>query len=61
MKIIIPGGSGKVGTVLARALHQEGHHVVVLSRNSSHGPGKRSSGMARAWATGLRNSKAPTP
>jgi uncharacterized protein (TIGR01777 family) len=38
MKIIIPGGSGKVGTVLARALHQEGHHVVVLSRNSGHGP-----------------------
>ncbi len=33
MKIIIPGGSGKVGVVLARALHRQGHDVVVLSRN----------------------------
>jgi uncharacterized protein len=36
MKIIIPGGSGQVGTVLARALHAGGHEVIVLSRN----PGK---------------------
>jgi uncharacterized protein (TIGR01777 family) len=33
MKIVIPGGSGKVGVVLARALHRQGHDVVVLSRN----------------------------
>ena len=32
MKIVIPGGSGQVGTVLARAFHQAGHEVVVLSR-----------------------------
>jgi len=32
MKIVIPGGSGQVGTVLARAFHQRGHEVVVLSR-----------------------------
>src|SRR5262245_22907828 len=32
MKIIIPGGSGQVGTILARAFHQAGHEVVVLSR-----------------------------
>jgi uncharacterized protein (TIGR01777 family) len=32
MKIVIPGGSGQVGTVLARALHADGHDVVVLSR-----------------------------
>lgn len=32
MKIIIPGGSGQVGTVLARAFHGDGHDVVVLSR-----------------------------
>jgi uncharacterized protein (TIGR01777 family) len=31
MKIVMPGGSGQVGTVLARALAQE-HEVVVLSR-----------------------------
>ena len=33
MKVVIPGGSGKVGTVLARALHKQAHDVVVLSRN----------------------------
>jgi uncharacterized protein (TIGR01777 family) len=32
MKIVIPGGSGYVGTLLARALHATGHEVVVLSR-----------------------------
>ena len=32
MKIVIPGGSGQVGTVLARAFHDDGHDVVVLSR-----------------------------
>jgi uncharacterized protein len=32
MKIVIPGGSGQVGTVLARAFQGEGHDVVVLSR-----------------------------
>jgi uncharacterized protein (TIGR01777 family) len=32
MKIVIPGGTGQVGTVLARAFHRDGHEVVVLSR-----------------------------
>src|SRR5437870_938469 len=32
MKIVIPGGSGQVGTVLARSFHEVGHEVVVLSR-----------------------------
>ena len=32
MKIVIPGGSGQVGTILARAFCEEGHDVVVLSR-----------------------------
>jgi uncharacterized protein len=32
MKVIIPGGSGQVGTILARAFHQARHEVVVLSR-----------------------------
>jgi uncharacterized protein (TIGR01777 family) len=32
MKIVIPGGSGQVGTVLARAFHGRGDEVVVLSR-----------------------------
>ena len=33
MNIVIPGGSGHVGTVLASAFQQEGHNVVVLSRH----------------------------
>jgi uncharacterized protein len=32
MKIIIPGGTGQVGTILARHFHAEGHEVVVFSR-----------------------------
>lgn len=32
MKIVIPGGSGQVGTLLARAFAADGHEVVVLSR-----------------------------
>jgi uncharacterized protein (TIGR01777 family) len=32
MKIVIPGGSGQIGTILARAFDREGHEVVVLSR-----------------------------
>lgn len=38
MKIVIPGGSGQVGTVLARAFHAEGHDVCVLSRTPGHAP-----------------------
>jgi hypothetical protein len=38
MKIVIPGGSGQVGTILARAFHGEGHEVVVLSRKPSPAP-----------------------
>ena len=32
MRIVIPGGSGQVGTILARHLHAAGHDVTVLSR-----------------------------
>ena len=32
MKIVIPGGSGYLGTLLARSFHEAGHDVVVLSR-----------------------------
>jgi len=32
MKIVILGGSGQVGTILARAFHKTGHEVVALSR-----------------------------
>lgn len=33
MKIVIPGGSGQVGTLLSRAFVRDGHDVVVLSRH----------------------------
>src|ERR1044071_4508521 len=33
MKIVVPGGTGQVGTVLARAFQKDGHDVVVLSRH----------------------------
>jgi len=38
MKIVIPGGSGQVGTLLARAFHGAGHEVVVLSRSAGTAP-----------------------
>ncbi|HUQ87037.1 MAG TPA: TIGR01777 family oxidoreductase [Vicinamibacterales bacterium] len=38
MKVVIPGGSGQVGTLLARAFHAEGHDVVVLSRRPTRQP-----------------------
>ncbi|HVQ35967.1 MAG TPA: NAD-dependent epimerase/dehydratase family protein, partial [Pyrinomonadaceae bacterium] len=38
MKIVIPGGSGQVGTILARAFHERGDDVVVLSRRPDEVP-----------------------
>lgn len=38
MKLLLPGGSGQVGTVLARAFHADGHEVVVLSRKPAPAP-----------------------
>jgi uncharacterized protein (TIGR01777 family) len=35
MKILIPGGSGQVGTILAHAFHKRGDEVTVLSRTQS--------------------------
>ena len=38
MKIVIPCGSGRVGTILARAFHGDGHEVVILSRKPAKVP-----------------------
>jgi uncharacterized protein (TIGR01777 family) len=38
MKVVIPGGSGQVGTMLARAFQRDGHDVVVLSRRPAAAP-----------------------
>jgi uncharacterized protein (TIGR01777 family) len=38
LKVVIPGGSGQVGTILARHLHAAGHAVTVLSRSPRPAP-----------------------
>jgi uncharacterized protein (TIGR01777 family) len=38
MKIVIPGGTGQIGTLLARAFDADGHEVVVLSRSPGKAP-----------------------
>jgi uncharacterized protein (TIGR01777 family) len=56
MKIIIPGGSGQVGTILSRALHAEGHTVVVLSRTPRSVPWRQVRWDAKslgAWSSEL--------
>lgn len=53
MKIVIPGGSGQVGTLLARTFHAEGHAVVVLSRSPAPAPWQTLAWDARSigpWA-----------
>ncbi len=39
MKIVLPGGSGQVGTILARGFGRDDHEVVVLSRTPRSAPG----------------------
>jgi hypothetical protein len=38
MKIVIAGGTGHVGTLLARAASKDGHEVIVLSRRPVTAP-----------------------
>lgn len=40
LRIVIPGGSGQVGTILARHLHAQGHLVTVLTRREQDVPGQ---------------------
>ena len=37
MKIVIPGGSGHIGTFLSRAFDGEGHEVVLIGRQATKG------------------------
>jgi hypothetical protein len=46
MKIVITGGTGQVGTLLARAFHGDGHEVVVLGRHAS----KAAGWSAKRWS-----------
>ena len=38
MRIVLPGGSGQVGTLLARYFHARGHAVTVISRSPQPAP-----------------------
>ena len=38
LRIIIPGGTGQVGSVLTRHFHAHGHQVVVLARKPVAAP-----------------------
>lgn len=40
MRVVIPGGSGQIGTVLAREFHSRGDDVTVLSRQAAKAPWK---------------------
>src|SRR5262245_39987064 len=54
LRIVIPGGSGQVGTVLARAFHRDGHDVVVLSRDPSASSPWRTVGWDAATVGGWK-------
>jgi len=38
MKVVIPGGTGQVGKVLARTFHEDGHDIVVFGRQTQNLP-----------------------
>lgn len=61
MKIVIPGGTGQVGTILARALHADNHAVVVLSRRPRGAPWRVVAWDAETmgdWAAALEDADA---
>lgn len=51
MRIVIPGGTGQVGTMLARAFHADGHEVVVLGRHPTPAPWRVATWDARTLGT----------
>jgi uncharacterized protein (TIGR01777 family) len=56
MKVVIPGGTGQVGTVLSRELHRDGHDVVALGRSPKTMPWRTASWDASTlgeWANEL--------
>lgn len=49
LRIVIPGGSGQIGRILARHFHARGHSVVVLARHPGAAP----------WRTVLWDAREP--
>jgi uncharacterized protein (TIGR01777 family) len=61
MKVVIPGGTGQVGSILARAFHAAGDDVVVLSRRPGSAPWRVIEWGARrlgSWASELEGADA---
>jgi hypothetical protein len=59
MKIVIPGGTGQVGQILARHFHSNGHAVTILSRSPHPAPWRVVTwdGLTPgSWITELENS-----
>jgi uncharacterized protein (TIGR01777 family) len=59
MRIVIPGGSGQIGQLLARHFHSAGHRVTVLSRHPAPAPWQVLQWDARTpgpWAEALEGS-----
>src|SRR5262245_33102227 len=52
MKVVIPGGSGHIGSLLARTLAADGHEVVVLSRRRGDWPWGRVVSWDGRWLGG---------
>ncbi len=58
MKIVIPGGSGQVGRILARHFHEQGHQVIVLTRDPRPAPWQTvdwDGARPGLWTTHLRH------
>lgn len=49
MRVIITGGTGLIGRALAADLAQEGHEVIVLSRNPERAPHMPAGVQAQRW------------
>lgn len=61
MKVVLGGGTGQLGTILARAFHGAGHDVTVLSRRPVTAPWRGVSWDARrtgAWVEAMNGADA---